>query len=46
MGEVFVAAKTVIAWLGGPSDDSDDAIQFISILYSVMGKLSFVLLEN
>lgn len=28
MGEIFAAAKNVIAWLGEPSDDSDEATQF------------------
>lgn len=36
MGEVFAAAKNVIAWLGEPSDDSDVAIQFVSILNSAI----------
>jgi hypothetical protein len=39
MGKVFATAKDVIAWLGDPSEDSDEAIQFVSILYSAMPKL-------
>lgn len=39
MGEVFAAARNVMAWLGEPSDDSDEAIQFVSILYSAVEEL-------
>jgi hypothetical protein len=40
MCEVFAAAKSVIAWLDEPSDNGDDAIQLVLILYSATDKLS------
>lgn len=39
MGRIFASANTVTAWVGDPSHDSREAIQFIKTLYSTIQNL-------